>query len=140
MANLQDAARRMYAAKGSLSTSAGDEAKKITTENQLKEDPDKQKDPYDLVNLIDEMNRRNEQNQNNTSNNNTSDNTNTEQSDTETKAVEAVNTVLDNIDTKYSQKNMDEIQNRGVGVGLNKYNTGERELTYEEKNLRKYGL
>ena len=121
MANLQDAARRMYAAKGSLSTSAGDEAKKITTENQLKEDPDKQKDPYDLLDILEETRRRNEQNQNNTSNNNTSDNTNTEQSDTEAKAVEAVNTVLDNINTQYSQKNMDEIQNRGVGVGLNKY-------------------
>ena len=52
MANLQDAARRMYAAKGSLSTSAGDEAKKITTENQLKEDPNEAKDPLELLDPI----------------------------------------------------------------------------------------
>tara|TARA_Y100000361_G_scaffold36261_1_gene30836 strand:+ start:317 stop:613 length:297 start_codon:yes stop_codon:yes gene_type:complete len=52
MANLQDAARRMYAAKGSLSTSAGDEAKKITTENQLKEDPNEMQDPLKLLDPI----------------------------------------------------------------------------------------
>tara|TARA_Y100000592_G_C5393470_1_gene279409 strand:- start:600 stop:806 length:207 start_codon:yes stop_codon:yes gene_type:complete len=59
MANLQDAARRMYAAKGSLSNSAGDEAKKITTENQLKEDPDKLKDPYKLMDLLSELTGKN---------------------------------------------------------------------------------
>ena len=122
MANLQDAARRMYAAKGSLSTSAGDEAKKITTENQLKEDPDKQKDPYDLVNLINEMKKRNEQNKNNTSNNSTSDNTNTEQSDTEKQAIEDVNTVLGNINTRYSEENMQKIREQGTRIGTgNKY-------------------
>ncbi len=122
MANLQDAARRMYGAKASLSVSAGDEAKKITMDNQLKEDPDKQKDPYDLVNLISEMKKRNEQNQNNTSNNSTSDNTNAEQSDTEKKAVEDVNTVLDNINTTYSEENMQKIREQGTRVGVgNKY-------------------
>ena len=55
MANLQDAARRMYAAKGSLSTSAGDEAKKITTKNQLKEDPNEMRDPLELLDPIEDI-------------------------------------------------------------------------------------
>ena len=55
MANLQDAARRMYAAKGSLSTSAGDEAKKITTKNQLKEDPNEMQDPLALLDPIEDI-------------------------------------------------------------------------------------
>lgn len=114
MANLQDAARRMYAAKGSLSTSAGDEAKKITTENQLKEDPDKQKDPFRLMDLLGELTG-------NTFNNTTNESANNEKSDTEKQAVKDVNTVVNNINTRYSKENMDKIQDRGVGVGPNKF-------------------